>query len=981
MGKKLLFSLVDGMLSRGFSLRDQLFILVFLCFSSMASAQIQLLKDIYKAEVGYYNEYSSLTNAGGVFYYVANNELWKSDGTTAGTVLVKSFTSARNLAVVGTTLYLTADDGVTGPELWKSNGTAAGTVMVKDIYAGATGSNPMNITNVNGTVYFSARNATNGVELWKSNGTAAGTVLVKDILKVAGSSNPGYLRNHNGTLLFVANDGQNGFELWRSNGTDAGTIMVKNIRTAYKASSLPQDLVYINGLTMFSAIDDTGGRELWKTDGTTAGTVRIKDINAGATGSDVDNLTNVNGTLFFSANDGIHGDELWKSNGTAAGTVLVEDLHPGAAGSNNYYPDYGPQIGNFKNINGILYFTGAVEYTNYIYKSDGTEAGTVRITEIPWSDCCGGNLELNPDFEYVNGYVYFMNFEWRDDEYYYVAGLYKMPYNGTTPELVKRIENTYSGGNIAFNNLLIFVNRLTTTSGFQLLKSDGTAAGTVAIKDNASYNGGQVAHMMTHGSYTYMRVASGANPGYQEVWRTNGTPEGTIKLGLGVSGRPWLGAGSYVYWVSYDGAGKWQLWRSAGTTTSTILLKTGTSDNYPPERMINVSGRLYYSTQDGQLWRSDGTVAGTRMLYDFFQIKQLYSGSGRAYVVTNPDGGASTELWRADATGAFRVTTLRSNVPDKIAAHYPSVTLGTVTYFVTHDNTHGNEVWRTNGTASGTYMVQDLSPNDGQDQGSEPWRVEYGIHNLVVHNNQVYLSADDETFANYLWKFNGTNFVKVAETGQAVYMKSLNGLLFSVEMGYPYGTSDITVSDGTMVEVVGTINTYEYNLDIATVGNIFYVASVWQDLLYRSDGTVCGTYKMPTGGLTQIGPIEGLGTSLIHSGFTQTIGQEPYVYRNVNSYGTPSCTSAARVSSAETNSVMTAYPNPYTQEFSLRVEGGEDELIDVAVFTGSGFPVESFRGLKANTDYEHIGANWPKGMYVVQVSKGGVTTVHRVIKK
>src|SRR5262249_54185657 len=85
-------------------------------------------------------------------------------------------------------------------ELWKSDGTAAGTVMVKDIIPGGAGSNPGGaygyiFTNVNGTLYFSADDGAHGQELWKSDGTAAGTVLVADINPGSGFSNPGDLTN------------------------------------------------------------------------------------------------------------------------------------------------------------------------------------------------------------------------------------------------------------------------------------------------------------------------------------------------------------------------------------------------------------------------------------------------------------------------------------------------------------------------------------------------------------------------------------------------------------------------------------------------------------------------------------------------------------------------------------------------------------------------------------------------------------------
>ena len=67
-------------------------------------------------------------------------------------------------------------------ELWKSDGTAAGTVMVKDINPGSGNSAPLSLTNVNGKLYFAANDGADGDELWKSDGTAAGTLMVKDII-------------------------------------------------------------------------------------------------------------------------------------------------------------------------------------------------------------------------------------------------------------------------------------------------------------------------------------------------------------------------------------------------------------------------------------------------------------------------------------------------------------------------------------------------------------------------------------------------------------------------------------------------------------------------------------------------------------------------------------------------------------------------------------------------------------------------------
>src|SRR6185369_9240828 len=84
-------------------------------------------------------------------------------------------------------LYFAADDGVHGRELWKTDGTAPGTVLVKDIYPGSDSngnglwSNPSNLTSVNGNLYFVAYDGVHGTELWKSDGTPGGTTIVADL--------------------------------------------------------------------------------------------------------------------------------------------------------------------------------------------------------------------------------------------------------------------------------------------------------------------------------------------------------------------------------------------------------------------------------------------------------------------------------------------------------------------------------------------------------------------------------------------------------------------------------------------------------------------------------------------------------------------------------------------------------------------------------------------------------------------------------
>jgi ELWxxDGT repeat protein len=190
--------------------------------------------------------------AGGVLYFTASSdhvacdswvdELWKSDGTLAGTVMVKDLgadTDPFTLLAVGDVLYF----GSTS-QLWKTDGTSSGTVNVEpasDFWPGFGGGGP---AYVGGALYLAGQDDIHGFELWRTEEAPTSTVMVRDIRLGSKGSNPNYLTDVGGTAYFVADDGIHGVELWKCDGTDAGTVIVKDTWSG-SASSHPKDLLVV----------------------------------------------------------------------------------------------------------------------------------------------------------------------------------------------------------------------------------------------------------------------------------------------------------------------------------------------------------------------------------------------------------------------------------------------------------------------------------------------------------------------------------------------------------------------------------------------------------------------------------------------------------------------------------------------------------------------------------------------------------------
>lgn len=398
--------------------------------------------------------------------------------------------------------------------------------------------------------------------------------------------------------------------------------MARNVNPG-AASSQIFETVDVNGTFYFSALSEEFGKELWKSDGTKHGTVMVKDIYPGLYGvfdnipsgiwSNPEELTNVAGTLFFAA-ESPAGFALWKSDGTEAGTVMVSD---------QVFPDDMVAAGS------LAFFTPG----NQLWVSDGTESGTVPLTGLtpgvpPYDGYDPIAVGTTVYFSATDGVTSKRRQLWKTDGT--VAGTSQVTTFGGANEIQ---DTEFVGG--AFGSLLLFsVCDITCPDVCydlcQLWRTDGTGPGTFALTSLAGSGGlGPTSRAVDAGSLAFLTVY-GSGTG-EELWKTDGTVLGTgivtdLLPGPDDSqpeGLTALGGAVYFLVDELFAPGLGGLWRSDGTALGTTQVAAFQVDDLAyGYDLVNAGGTLLFRTQipDGRsyLWRSDGTPGGTEEVSEFF---------------------------------------------------------------------------------------------------------------------------------------------------------------------------------------------------------------------------------------------------------------------------------------------------------------------------------------------------------------------------
>ena len=652
-----------------------------------------------------------LTNFNDTLYFYADDGLWKCDGTTSGTIKIKNV-DASNLIVANNSLLFTTS-GSNNSRLWKSDGTETGTVIVKEFNGSIFFATICSIA-YNNKLYFSVSENYYGIRLWMSDGTTSGTIPVVD--------NMGdYIIYHqelvvsNNNLFITGYDSAWQQVLWKSNGIISGTEKIYTFKHNY--TGFVHELIDINGTLFFQAKDSTVGNYnnedsyLWKSDGTTEGTEVITTLTSLIL---IAYPTSYDNNLFLCAFDSINGYELWKSDGTSEGTHIVKNIYPG---DRDAFPSYLTTL-NDK----LIFAANDGVHGNELWISDGTEEGTNLIRDVNTI----GDSYID-ELTKVGDNLYFTARTEVDDD----PKLWLTDGTNTGTNMVPIPEGLILSSPkylAEYDGAVYFF-----IENDGIYKSDGTATGTLFIKPTIGKN------MVCLDDMLY----GDSKPGF---WKSDGTTAGSNNITNNAGFNQIISVDNLLYLNSSHG-----LFKSDGTESGTELLMTYEFS----DGLASINNLVYFTTKEydstKSLFSTDGTTQGT------IRVKEMRASNLTAVGNTlfcsgsdnmnNPD----IELWKSDGTNTGTILVKNLNLSAGSTPKGLTDINGTL-YFIADDGIHGLELWRSDGTEEGTIMIKDINSGPGNSFSSNP----DSIIELVAIDTLVFFTANDGVNGYELWKSDGT---------------------------------------------------------------------------------------------------------------------------------------------------------------------------------------------------------------------------------
>ncbi|HKI06625.1 MAG TPA: hypothetical protein VKK31_31905 [Thermoanaerobaculia bacterium] len=678
--------------------------------------------------------------------------LWLADGAGHELKLLRRTPQASRLSVAGNrAVFIAQGDGL---EVWTSDGTTAGTRAVTSFAPRDPFGQVPVLKSLDGRFYFVANDGVHGFELWSAGGGTESLRRLTDFsdpLAIVGS-----VEKAGNRIVFAANQRRTGAKLWSSRGDLRSTSPLAGCLGGCPVVASPLAAVGTSRIVFYGR--DGRGDGFWVSDGTGAGT---RLLQRSERPHDEAQLVAAGGRVLFDVTNEYEVPELWITDGTVAGTFFVTH---GGPGWSHYYGWAGKVAAG--SADGRLVFTGreGEGIYNVLWSSDGSPAGSRPLRQRPIgksSDpqrlaafrdgllvqtCTDAEVELR----FVRGTATTRLLAVQSGSADYCSPAFTAPVD--------------LGGVAIFSAVA--------DNGISLWRTDGTPSRTAVLvpaegpdePEDVTLFGGQAAFWL---------ALSGPGGLQAQLWLTDGTPAGTRKLfdlPANVAMYGLKGIGGKLYFLDDESQpgrddSSWRPWVSDGTLAGTHPL-TGVTDpnldgvSFGSFAFLELGGRVFFPLAAGdgplEIWSTDGTAAGTgpavTAASGMLQPGALSAAGGSLYFAARRTGGPTGRLlpWVSNGTDGGTSPLAGLVVSDgdfALEEDRPRfVELGGRVFFAASDGARGEELWATDGTSGGTFLVRDIAAGL---LGSYP-------RGLVAWRGRLYFRARDKMHGLEPWASDGS---------------------------------------------------------------------------------------------------------------------------------------------------------------------------------------------------------------------------------
>jgi ELWxxDGT repeat protein len=570
----------------------------------------------------------------------------------------------------------------------------------------------------------------------------------------------------------------------------------------------------------------------------------FKQLNDVEEGSYPSNFTEFKGEVYFTVRT-IDGNRLWKTDGTEGGTVQVSDknliLNTQARANNLYFNNY------LYACNDELYFNTTNQET---WKTDGNNLTKVGNSLGVPAFC----INNTPIYDSNEG-IYLKSIElngklikFKIDVFAQQCSIESTTNNPFQNDLIGKIDGVLyfingtflrEQGNLKIDNsIYFFLYRyndfpINSIKMIELWKTDGViiekvkdiinvpqSASDFKIESLGNFNGKLIFLLKS-----------------KDLWISDGTSAGTQAIGnitnvvSDPNSKTW-GIFPDKFCFAKENNGDIELWISDGTSQGSSLLK----DIYPesssnPSNFEKIGNHVFFRTSKNELWRTDGSQEGTLFVSEISSPSNPYINDGYPKYITTSDGKfycsnynneTGLELYKFDQS----VLKLKL-VKNIVKYNQPSTRFGTKikfgnNWYFNGMDSHGSELWKTDGTPNGSVLVKDIDSGSGHTEILQMVKTSNLFYFLAFQGNRFRIFRSDGTE-------NGTYEITFPNLN---YSNVTNLVAGDTKIYFNYG-SDLFTSDGSIsgTHKVGTLNNFIRAL--ATLNDKCFISA---EELYISNG-------------------------------------------------------------------------------------------------------------------------------------------------